>query len=52
MNIEYSNGFIITNKNSGLYLSKIAAASEPKIDFGDLLESDREEALFIYQYES
>lgn len=41
MNIVYSNGFIITNKNSGSYLSKIAAASAPKIDFGDLLEKGK-----------
>jgi len=48
MNIEYSNGFIITNKNSGLYLSKIAAASEPKIDFGDLLEKGKYYTLIMH----
>ena len=48
MNIEYSNGFIITNKNSGSYLSKIAAASEPKIDFGDLLEKGKYYTLIMH----
>lgn len=48
MNITYSNGFIITNKNSGSYLSKIAAASAPKIDFGDLLEKGKYYTLIMH----
>jgi phosphatidylethanolamine-binding protein (PEBP) family uncharacterized protein len=48
MNIEYSNGFIITNKNSGSYLSKIAAASAPDISFGNLLEKGKYYTLIMH----
>jgi len=41
MNIEYSGASIISNKNSGLYLSKKATASAPRIDFGQLLKKGK-----------
>jgi phosphatidylethanolamine-binding protein (PEBP) family uncharacterized protein len=40
MNIVYSKNIKVTNKNSGLYLSKKNTATAPKIDFGNLLEKD------------
>ena len=48
MNIEYSGESIISNKNSGLYLSKKDTASAPKIDFGDLLEKGKYYTLIMH----
>ena len=48
MNIQYSGESIISNKNSGIYLSKKATASAPKIDFGDLLEKDKYYTLIMH----
>ena len=48
MNIEYSNKFIISNKNSGLYLSKQDTASAPKIDFGKLLKKGKYYTLIMH----
>jgi phosphatidylethanolamine-binding protein (PEBP) family uncharacterized protein len=48
MNIVYSNKFIISNKNSGLYLSTEATASAPRIDFGNLLEKGKYYTLIMH----
>ena len=48
MNIVYSNKFIISNKNSGLYLSTEATASAPRIDFGQLLEKGKYYTLIMH----
>jgi phosphatidylethanolamine-binding protein (PEBP) family uncharacterized protein len=48
MNIEYSGNSIISNKNSGLYLSKKDTASAPKIDFGNLLEKGKYYTLIMH----
>ena len=48
MIVTYSNGKQISNKNSGIYLSKKATASAPKIDFGDLLEKDKYYTLIMH----
>jgi phosphatidylethanolamine-binding protein (PEBP) family uncharacterized protein len=48
MNIVYSNKSIISNKNSGLYLSKKATASAPRIDFGNLLKKGKYYTLIMH----
>jgi phosphatidylethanolamine-binding protein (PEBP) family uncharacterized protein len=48
MNIVYSNKFIISNKNSGLYLSTEATASAPRINFGQLLEKGKYYTLIMH----
>jgi phosphatidylethanolamine-binding protein (PEBP) family uncharacterized protein len=48
MNIEYSGESIISNKNSGLYLSTEATASAPRIDFGQLLEKGKYYTLIMH----
>ena len=48
MNIEYSSESIISNKNSGLYLSKKDTASAPKIDFGNLLKKGKYYTLIMH----
>lgn len=48
MNIVYSNNFTVSNKNSGLYLSKKDTASAPKIDFGKLLEKGKYYTLIMH----
>ena len=48
MIVTYSNGKQISNKNSGIYLSKKATASAPNIDFGDLLEKDKYYTLIVH----
>ena len=48
MIVTYSNGKQISNKNSGIYLSKKDTASAPNIDFGDLLEKDKYYTLIMH----
>ena len=48
MKIEYSSESIISNKNSGLYLSKQDTASAPKIDFGKLLKKGKYYTLIMH----
>jgi phosphatidylethanolamine-binding protein (PEBP) family uncharacterized protein len=48
MNVVYSNESIISNKNSGIYLSKEDAATAPKINFGKLLKKGKYYTLIMH----